>query len=163
MEKHTTPYKTHLDQLKDFDQMVGKELGITDWTVIDQERIDVFANLTEDRQWIHTNPEKCAVESPYKITIAHGFLVLSLASKFSYEVLKIEDVTMGVNYGLDKVRFIQAVPSGSRIRGRINLVSLDHFPGGAKYKTQIIFELAGAEKPACVAEFIAMAYTVSLP
>lgn len=159
MEHTTQPYATKLvklDQLKDY---VGKELGLTEWMTIDQDRINTFAEVTEDRQWIHTDPEKSAAFSPYKKTVAHGFLVLSLASKISYDALSISDVVMGVNYGLDKVRFTNATRTGSKIRGRVSLLAFDPVPGGAKYKVSIVFELEGEEKPACVAEFIAMAYT----
>ena len=159
MESTTQPYATKLaklDQLKDY---VGKELGLTEWMTIDQDRINTFAEVTEDRQWIHTDPEKSAAFSPYKKTVAHGFLVLSLASKISYDTLSISDVVMGVNYGLDKVRFTNATRTGARIRGRVSLLAFDPVPGGAKYKLSIVFELEGEDKPACFAEFIAMAYT----
>lgn len=159
MELKTTPYSTKVEQLSDLGEYVGKELGLTDWMTITQDRINTFAEVTEDQQWIHTDPEKSAAFSPYKKTVAHGFLVLSLASKISYDALSIGDVVMGVNYGLDKVRFINATRSGAKLRGRVSLMTFDPFPGGAKYKVSIVFELEGEEKPACVAEFIAMAYT----
>ena len=142
--------------MKDY---IGKELGLTEWITIEQERIDSFAETTEDRQWIHTDPERSAAFSPYKKTVAHGFLVLSLASKISYDAFSIENVVMGVNYGLDKVRFPNATKSDAQLRGRVSLMEYDAIPGGAKYKVKIVFELQGEEKPACVAEFLAMAYT----
>lgn len=159
MELKTTPYNTKVAHLNELEHYVGKELGLTEWMTIDQDRINSFAEVTEDLQWIHTDPEKSAAYSPYKKTVAHGFLVLSLASKISYDALSIDDVVMGVNYGLDKVRFTNATRVGAKLRGRVSLMAFDAFPGGAKYKVSIIFELEGEEKPACVAEFIAMAYT----
>jgi len=159
MEQTTTPYSTKLKELSELKDYIGKELGLTEWITIEQERIDSFAETTEDRQWIHTDPERSAAFSPYKKTVAHGFLVLSLASKISYDAFSIENVVMGVNYGLDKVRFPNATKSDAQLRGRVSLMEYDAIPGGAKYKVKIVFELQGEEKPACVAEFLAMAYT----
>ena len=137
---------------------VGKEIGLSDWLTIDQESVHSFAKLTKDEQWIHIDVEKSAKYSPYKTTIAHGFFVLSLASHFSYECIAFKDVGMGVNYGLDKVRFTNATPVGAKIRGRISLMEYEPKEGGAKYKLKLIMELEGQEKPACVAEFVARAY-----
>lgn len=160
MEQPTnTPYSTTISNLSDLPNYIGKELGLTEWMTIAQERINQFAEATEDRQWIHIDKEKSAAFSPYKETVAHGFLVLSLASKISYDAFSIENIAMGVNYGLDKVRFPNATKSGSQLRGRVSLVECDPIPGGAKYKMKIVFELKGEEKPACVAEFIAIAYS----
>lgn len=160
MEQTTTPYSTQLKELEELNDYVGKELGLTEWMTMEQERINSFAEATEDMQWIHTDPERSAAFSPYKKTVAHGFLVLSLASKISYDAFSIENVVMGVNYGLDKVRFPNATKSGAKLRGRVSLMEYDAIPGGAKYKMKIVFELEGEEKPACVAEFLAMAYTM---
>ncbi len=160
MEQTTTPYSTQLKELEELKDYVGKELGLTEWMTMEQERINSFAEATEDMQWIHTDPERSAAFSPYKKTVAHGFLVLSLASKISYDAFSIENVVMGVNYGLDKVRFPNATKSDAKLRGRVSLMEYDAIPGGAKYKMKIVFELEGEEKPACVAEFLAMAYTM---
>ncbi len=160
MEQTTTPYSTQLKELEELKDYVGKELGLTEWMTMEQERINNFAEATEDMQWIHTDPERSAAFSPYKKTVAHGFLVLSLASKISYDAFSIENVVMGVNYGLDKVRFPNATKSDAKLRGRVSLMEYDAIPGGAKYKMKIVFELEGEEKPACVAEFLAMAYTM---
>ena len=160
MEQTTTPYSTQLKELEELKDYVGKELGLTEWMTMEQERINSFAEATEDMQWIHTDPKRSAAFSPYKKTVAHGFLVLSLASKISYDAFSIENVVMGVNYGLDKVRFPNATKSGAKLRGRVSLMEYDAIPGGAKYKMKIVFELEGKEKPACVAEFLAMAYTM---
>ena len=114
MEQPTnTPYSTTIPNLSDLPNYIGKELGLTEWMTIAQERINQFAEATEDRQWIHIDKEKSAAFSPYKETVAHGFLVLSLASKISYDAFSIKNIAMGVNYGLDKVRFPNATKSGA--------------------------------------------------
>ncbi|MCR9287895.1 MAG: MaoC family dehydratase [Bacteroidetes bacterium] len=151
-------YETRFKNLSDMKDHIGKELGVSDWITITQDRIDTFANATEDHQWIHVDPERSAKESPYKTTIAHGFLVLSLASHFCYNTYKVDDVGMGVNYGLDKVRFPNATPVNAKLRGRVSLMNYSDIPGGAKYTVKVVFELEGQEKPACVAEFVALAY-----
>ena len=153
------PYKTSLDHLVELEGMLGQELGLSPWTDITQEQISTFAKITGDEQWIHIDVERAKKESPYGTTIAHGFMILSLASKFAYETMNIRDVGMGLNYGLDKVRFMNATPSGAKVRGRISLMEYEAIENGAKYKVKIIFELQGQEKPACVAEFLAHAYT----
>lgn len=153
-----TPYSTHFDHLIDLKDSVGKEIGLTEWTEITQEAINTFAKVTKDEQWIHVDPERSKKESPYGTTIAHGFMILSLASKFAYEAFTVGDVTMGVNYGLDKVRFPNATPSGAMVRARIALKEFKEIKGGAKYIMNVVFEIQGQEKPACVAEFIAIAY-----
>ena len=152
-------YSTEVPQLSDLTHYLGKELGISNWMTITQDMIDSFAKTTEDTQWIHIDPEKSAKYSPYKKTVAHGFLVLSLASKFCFETLKIKDITMGVNYGLDKVRFMNATPVGALLRARVSLMEFSPFEGGGKYKLKLVFELKGVKKPACVAEFIAQVYS----
>ena len=154
-----TPFKTTFNHLADMQAYIGKEIGLTDWLTIDQESINTFAKVTKDEQWIHIDVEKSKKYSPYKTTIAHGFFVLSLASHFAYESMAFKDVGMGVNYGLDKVRFVNATPVGSKIRGRIFLMDYEPKEGGAKYKMKLIMELEGQEKPACVAEWIGIAYT----
>ncbi|MDL5513074.1 enoyl-CoA hydratase-related protein [Arenibacter sp. M-2] len=154
-------YSTEIPQLSDLTRYQGKELGVSNWMTITQDMIDTFAKTTDDNQWIHIDPEKSAKYSPYKKTVAHGFLVLSLASKFCFETLRIKDIAMGVNYGLDKVRFMNATPVGALLRARVSLMEFNPFQGGAKYKLKLVFELKGEEKPACVAEFIAQAYSNS--
>jgi acyl dehydratase len=152
------PYKTTVPTLGVMSSFIDKELGLSDWTEIKQEDINTFARITDDEQWIHIDVERSKKESPYKTTIAHGFMVLGLASKFCYETFHLADAKMGVNYGLDKVRFMSPTPSGAKVRGRVSLMSVDMIEGGAKYKMKVVFELKGQEKPACVAEFLAMAY-----
>jgi len=159
MEQQTnTAYATRLTNTSELSAYIGKELGLTEWMPMTQQRINTFADATEDFQWIHTDVERSASFSPYKKTVAHGFLVLSMASKVSYDTFSIENVAMGVNYGLDKVRFPNATKSGNFFRGRVSLLECDEIKGGVKYKMVIVFELKGEDKPACVAEFIAIAY-----
>lgn len=152
------PYSTTVPTLQDLAPYLEKELGISPWVTIDQERINTFAQVTEDHQWIHTEPEKAAQLSPFGGTIAHGFLVLSLASKFVYETYQIGSVKMGLNYGLDRVRFINPVRVAAQVRGRVKLIGMEAVPNGAKLKLELTFEIKGEEKPACVAEFIGMVF-----
>ena len=151
-------YKTTFTQLSDMKNAVGQELGLSEWFVVEQERINTFASATVDEQWIHIDVERSAKESPYKQTIAHGFLILSLTPKFTSETYSIEDAKMGVNYGTDKVRFMNATPAGASIRGRTSLLSYEEKEGGAKLKVKIEIEIQGQSKPACVAELIAIIY-----
>ncbi len=154
------PYKTTFKHLVNLQEHVGKEVGLTEWMTIDQESINKFAKLTGDEQWIHIDPERSAKESPYKKTIAHGFMVLSYASKFAYATMEISDITFGLNYGFDKVRFMNATPVDSRIRGRISILDYEQKDANSvKYKMQIVFEIEDEEKPACVADWLGMAYT----
>ena len=152
-------YSTKFKQLPELKDFVGKELGLTDWMQMSQEEIDDFAKITGDKQWIHTDPKKSALYSPYKKTVAHGFLVLSMISKISFNAFSIENVVAGINYGLDRVRFPNATKSDSFYRGRVSLMVFTDIPGGAKYKLKIEIEIKGEDKPACIAEFLALAYT----
>lgn len=153
-----TPYKTTFSQIANMQDYIGREIGLSKWLTIDQEMINGFAKLTRGEQWIHVDVEKSAKHSPYKTTIAHGFLVLSLASDIHHETITIKDVGMGVNYGLDKVRFINVTPAGAKIRGRVSLMGYEAKKGGAKYKLKLVMELEGEEKPACIAEWIGLVY-----
>ena len=153
------PYSTRFKVLADLKNFIGKELGITDWMQMSQQKINDFAKITDDDQWIHTDPEKSAVYSPYKKTSAHGFLVLSMISRISFDAFSIENVVAGINYGLDRVRFPNATKSDSTYRGRVSLIEFSEIPGGAKYKLKVEIEIKGEEKPACIAEFLALAYT----
>ncbi|MET9491594.1 MaoC family dehydratase [Nocardia sp. NPDC006630] len=142
---------TSFDELR---AAVGTEIGVSDWILIDQERIDRFAEATGDHQWIHVDPERAAA-GPYGRTIAHGFLTLSLVVPMSAQVMQASFVRMAINYGLNKVRFITPVPVGSRIRGRFTLNSITDIPGGVQGERTVTIELEGEPKPACVAESIA--------
>ncbi|WP_028667553.1 MaoC family dehydratase [Runella zeae] len=145
--------------LSDFRAHLGKELGTSDWVMITQEMINDFAKATGDQQWIHVNAEMAAQYSPFKTTIAHGFLTLSLAPKFLYELYRVKSVKMGLNYGTNKVRFTTPVPTGSRIRMRATLKEIeDQQPNGIKTVIDAYFELEGSSKPACVAELITLMF-----
>jgi acyl dehydratase len=145
-------------QLSDLPAHVGEELGTSDWLEITQERIDAFAGATDDRQWIHVDPERAA-QGPFGRTIAHGFLTLSLASAILPQVVSVQGVGMGVNYGLNKVRFPAPVPVGSRLRASATLANVDELGDGAMQVTyNVVFEVEGGGKPACVAEFLARYY-----
>lgn len=137
--------------------LVGKETGVSDWIVIDQARIDAFADVTEDHQFIHVDPE-AAAKTPFGGTIAHGFLTLSMLSKLAGgSMVAIEGVKMGVNYGFEKVRFVTPVRSGKKIRGRFTLMSASaKVPGQWKLKYAVKVEIEGEEKPALVAEWLTM-------
>ena len=145
-----------LDELK---QLTGQEVAVSDWITITQERVQQFADATGDHQWIHLDVERSKAESPYGGTIAHGFLTLSLLPMLMASSLKMSDVKMGVNYGLNKVRFPAPVPVGSRLRARIVLVSVEDIPGGAQLVWQVTIEREGGDKPVCVAESITRRYT----
>jgi acyl dehydratase len=146
---------TTLEELKGF---AGREIAVTDWLEITQERIQQFADATNDHQWIHIDQERAQRESPYGATIAHGFLTLSLLPKFLKDSLQISDARMAINYGLNRVRFPSAVRPGSRIRARIVLQSIRDIGDAAEAAYSITFECQDAEKPCCVAEFLARYY-----
>ena len=137
---------------------VGKEIGVSDWLTVTQERIQQFAEATEDRQWIHTDQARAAKESPYGATIAHGFLTLSLISALARQVLEIGGMRLAVNYGLNRVRFPSAVRAGSRIRGHVQLMSVKDVEGGGEATFVFVVEAEGGEKPCCIAEWIVRYY-----
>lgn len=137
--------------------LIGTEVGLSRWFLIDQAKIDAFADTTEDWQFIHVNPE-LAKQTPFGGTIAHGFLTLSMASAMSYDAVKpLDGVVMGVNYGFDKLRFIAPVPAGSKVRGRFKLLSAEDKGGGRwLIKHELTVEIEGGEKPALIAEWLSM-------
>jgi acyl dehydratase len=138
---------------------VGTELGVSGWVEVTQERIDRFAEATGDRQWIHIDPERARRESPYRATVAHGYLTLSMLPVFIYDVIRLEGVRRSVNYGSNRVRFPAPVPAGSRLRGRIRLAAAEAMDGGGVRATlQTTVEIDGAERPGCVAETMAIHY-----
>lgn len=144
---------TTLSALKTY---IGKSIGTTAWKTISQEMIDDFARATQDFQWIHEDTERTRQESPFGGPIAHGFLTLSLVSKFIAELLTIESAKMGVNYGLNKVRFTSHVPAGSKVRLQVTLSDVVSVEGGAKLVFSCVMEKENSERPACVAEFIGL-------
>jgi acyl dehydratase len=141
--------------VKDLQDAVGEELGTSDWVLIEQDRVDRFADATDDHQWIHVDPER-ATAGPFGGTIAHGYLTLSLLPRFSWEMYTVENATAVINYGLNRVRFIHPVRVGARIRSTSTLDSVTEVPGGAQIVVtqRVDVEVDGAPKPACVAETI---------
>jgi acyl dehydratase len=131
----------------------GLELGPSNWLEITQDRIDRFADATDDHQWIHVDPERAA-EGPFGTTIAHGYLTLSLLVPFSYELLAVEGVRMGINYGLNRVRFPAPVPVGSRLRARFRLEDVTDVDGGVQVTANATIEREGHDKPVCAAELV---------
>ena len=146
------------DTLDAFKAAAGEELGTSDWVTVTQEQINTFADATGDHQWIHVDPVKAA-QGPFGKTIAHGFLTLSLLPELFATAFDIADVRMGVNYGLNKVRFTAPVPSGGRVRGRFVLREYLPLDGGAQLTVEAHIELEGSGKPACIAETISRRYT----
>ena len=140
--------------------MTGQDLGFSDWVVVDQARIDQFARCTEDQQWIHTDPERAKKESPFRTTIAHGYLSLSLIGGLRQQMNVVPENTQAVfNYGLDKVRFLAPIRAGTRVRLRASLISVeDRGPGQYLMKFANTIEIEGEEKPALMAETLAMFY-----
>jgi acyl dehydratase len=143
----------------DLKEFLGKEIGISEWLTISQERILQFAEATEDRQWFHLDRERAEKESPYGTTIAHGFLTLSLISRFMKDVIQIRSgVGMAINYGLNRVRFPAPVRAGLRIRGRVALVALKEMDAAYEVTFAVTVEAEGGEKPCCVAESLVRYY-----
>jgi acyl dehydratase len=132
-------------------QAVGSHLGFTDWMVVDQDRIDRFADATGDHQWIHVDVEK-AKAGPFGAPIAHGYLTLSLTNLFLPDLISVEHLSMGINYGVNKVRFPTPVKVGSRIRAGAEIAECEDIPGGVQVIIKITVELEGSDKPACVVE-----------
>jgi acyl dehydratase len=146
-----------MQSLKDY---VGREIATTDWFLVTQDRIRQFAEATEDRQWIHVDPERAKRESPYSATIAHGFLTLSLLSYFIKQAIQIpRGVRLSLNYGLNRVRFPAPVRAGTEIRARVSLQSLKDLPGSVEVIFGVSMEGKGAAKPCCVAEWIIRYYS----
>jgi acyl dehydratase len=137
---------------------VGKEIGASDWLVVTQERIDRFAEATEDRQWIHVDRERAKRDSPYGSTIAHGFLTLSLISFFTKQAIQVRGANLVVNYGLNRVRFPSPVRVGSRIRAHISLLGFKDLPEAHEAVFACSVECEGSDKPCCVAEWILRYY-----
>ena len=149
---------THIESIGKLSEHVGQEVAVSDWFEVTQARIDQFAEATEDRQWIHIDPVRAARESPFKQTIAHGFLTLSLLSKLAMGTISVGGVSMGINYGLNRVRFIAPVPADARIRGRFTLAALEEIKGGAQATWHVTVEREGGEKPCCAAEWLVRYY-----
>ncbi|MDT7694409.1 MAG: hypothetical protein QOI75_3776 [Pseudonocardiales bacterium] len=143
-----------VDELK---AAVGEQLGTSDWITVEQKQIDTFAEATGDHQWIHVDTEK-AKDGPFGVTIAHGYLTLSLLPVFSAQVYKVENVKMGINYGLNKVRFTSPVPVNSRLRGSFELLEVSEVKDALQVVNKVTVEIEGSERPACVAEWVTRVY-----
>ncbi|QGN48232.1 MaoC family dehydratase [Micromonospora sp. WMMD558] len=141
--------------IEELERAVGTHLGYSAWHTVSQQQIDAFAEATGDRQWIHVDPVKAA-RSPFGGTIAHGYLTLSLVPMLVWQVYKVEGVSMGVNYGANKLRFPAPVPVDSSVRAGVELLSLVPGGGGYQLTAKVTVELAGADKPACVVETVSI-------
>jgi acyl dehydratase len=138
--------------------LVGQELGTSDWYEVTQEAVNQFADATNDHQWIHVDVERAKAESPYGGPIAHGFMTLSLLVPLASSTYKVTDAKMGVNYGLNKVRFPAPVPVGSRVRARVVLQDCKEIAGGVQNTFAITVEREGGDKPVCIAEWVGLTY-----
>ena len=150
------------NSLSELEQLVGQEVAVSDWVSIAQERVDLFADATDDHQWIHIDPER-AKQGPFGGPIAHGFLTLSLLPHLMAEAIEMKNTVLGVNYGLNKVRFPSPVPVGSRLRGRFKLAAMEKLPPqmgypGAQFVWEVTIEREGSDKPVCVAESVTRRY-----
>ena len=139
-------------------KLAGQEMGTSDWVLIDQDRINKFADATGDHQWIHVDVERAKKEMPGGKTIAHGYLTLSLIPMLGAEILRVTGVTRGINYGSNKVRFTNMVPVGSRVRARQKLLQVEPKAGGLQMTNEMTIEIEGQERPACIAETISLVY-----
>lgn len=148
--------KRIINNYEEFAALLGQEIGMSDYVTITQDQINKFADATMDHQWIHIDPERAAVESPFNKTIAHGYLTLSMLTYLWFSIVDIRNVKMVVNYGLDKLRFNQPVIVDSRIRSRVTLESITNLRGIAKVQVKIVVEIEGNRKPAydCLATFL---------
>ena len=146
------------DSLAELKDLIGQEVAHSEWVEISQERVNTFADATGDHQWIHIDVERAKRESPFGGPIAHGFLTLSLLPMLVANAIKLTYVKMGVNYGLNKVRFPSPVPVGSRVRARLKLLEIEDIKDGAQLTWEVTIEREGQDKPVCVAESISRAY-----
>ena len=145
-----------IDELK---AKVGEHFGYSDWLEITQEQVNLFADATGDHQWIHVDPERATKESPFGGPIAHGYLTLSLGPKLLPQIMQVQGVKMGVNYGANKVRFPSPVPVGAKLRAGAALAQVEDVAGGVQVTMDVTFEVDGAPKPACVAQILLRYYS----
>jgi acyl dehydratase len=148
-----------IDDLSSLKDQIGRELGVSDWYEITQARIDQFADATDDRQWIHTDPARAAIESPFRTTIAHGFLTMSLVSALVRQTFNLSRLRIAINYGLNKVRFIAPVPVNSRVRGRFVPLSVEESGPSVQVVWAVTIEREGSDKPCCAIEWVVRYYT----
>jgi acyl dehydratase len=151
-------YMKVFESVQDLRSAVGEHIGYSGWHTVSQEQINAFADATGDHQWIHVDPS-AAAQGPFGTTIAHGFLMLSLIPMLASQVSKVDGVRMGVNYGLNKVRFPAPLPSGSAVRAGVRMLSLEDIPGGVHIVNEVTIEREGGDKPCCVAETVVRYYT----
>jgi acyl dehydratase len=149
---------TRFAGIDDAKAKVGQEIGFSEWMLIDQARVNGFAEVTGDHQWIHVDVERAKRESPFGGPIAHGYLTVSLLAKFAGECIAVDGIKLAVNYGLNRVRFASPVKVGSRLRARFVLAAVDDIAGGAQMTWQATVEIDGGEKPACIAEMLTRWY-----
>lgn len=145
--------------VSDLQALIKQEVAVSNWVHIGQDRIDAFADATADHQWIHVDPERCMRESPYRTTVAHGFLTLSLISGMFDSALRFDGARMIINYGLNKVRFPAPVPVDSRVRARFTLESVTPFDAGVQMAWSVTMERDGGDRPVCVAELLIRRYS----
>ena len=151
---------TVIEGIEELRTLVGQEVGVSDWFEITQERINAFADATEDHQWIHIDRERAQTDSPFKTTIAHGFLTLSLLPHLTAEAVTVRgDFKMGINYGLNRLRFVSPVTAGSRVRARLTLQAVEDVTGGTQITWTVTVEAEGAQKPSLVAEWLVRYYS----
>ena len=142
----------------DLENYAGQEIGHSDWVLIDQDRVNKFADATGDHQWIHLDVERAKRELPTKGTIAHGYLTVSLIPWLGAQIMKVDGVSRGINYGSNKVRFINMVPVGSRVRAKLKILNVDAKAAGKQITSEYTIEIEGQDRPACVAETIGIVY-----
>jgi acyl dehydratase len=147
-----------IGSIEELKSLTGREAGVSEWVEVTQERVNLFADATGDHQWIHVDPERCCKESPFGGPIAHGFLTLSLLPKLMASAVSLPPRRMGVNYGLNKVRFPAPVPVESRVRARIGVVAVEDIAGGVQITWAVSMEREGGDKPVCVAESVTRIY-----
>ncbi|HEV7886090.1 MAG TPA: MaoC family dehydratase [Acidimicrobiales bacterium] len=145
---------TIIEGIEGLKKKVGDHLGYSDWHEVTQDQVNLFADATGDHQWIHVDPERAAKESPFGGPIAHGYLTISLAPKLLPEVVQVTGISMGVNYGINKLRFPTPVPVGAKLRAGATLSGVEDIPGGAQVTMDIVFEVEGKDKPSCVAQVV---------
>lgn len=146
------------DNLAQLRLLIGTEVAVGEWLEVSQQRIKLFAEATDDQQWIHVDEARAAAESPYGSTVAHGFLTLSLIPHLMAQTLHVHGARWSVNYGLNRVRFTAPVRAGKRIRARVTPLEIEDIPGGGQVTWKIVLEIEGSDKPACVAEMIGRRY-----
>ena len=148
-----------IDGIDELKTLIGQEVAVSDWFEVTQPRINDFADATQDHQWIHIDVERAKTDSPFHSTIAHGFLTLSLLPHLTAQALKVQgDFKMGINYGLNRLRFVSPVPAGARVRARYTLQAVEDFAGGSQLTWGVTCETEGGQKPAMVAEWLVRYY-----